>query len=170
MRTKHPSAVYLMLAAAFCTFLFSGCTVVNYCIGTHMDEWREQRHSFRKGDERMIRDRQEVTVITTGGATLHGTLLGTRKVSKGKADAADGGVALAGLDLPVPPVVATPGKTLCISLAMPDSSTLEVPLDEVYLIRAEYGPPHLWKRTLPIPGMVIDAAAILLISGTYESP
>jgi hypothetical protein len=48
---------------------------------------------------------------------------------------------------------------------MPDGSILEVPLEEVYLLRAEYGPPHLWRRILPVPGLVFDAAAILFING-----
>ena len=161
----HPSpADFLILAGLL--LLFSGCTVVNYCIGTHMDEWRAGRHVYRKGSEHMIRHGHEVTVITTGGATLHATLVGTKTVEEQTMAYAVGDHS----SVLQNPLLNAPGQpdekgTVCICLAMPDSTTLEIPMEEVYLVRAEYGPPHLWRRALPIPGLVFDAAAVLVISG-----
>ncbi len=160
-----------MLLAGFLLLLVSpGCTVVNYCVGTHMDERRQERHCYRAGDGHMIRKGHAVTVITTAGATLHGTLAGTRTVKGQTMAFAEGDPSFAGQHLlqGTSGQPAAPG-TECICLVMPDSTAVEIPLDVVYLVRAEYGPPHLWRRTLPIPGLIFDVAAILFISGAIES-
>jgi hypothetical protein len=165
MSTSPARFASILLAGMVYLVFMSGCTVVNYCVGTHVDEYRARKHCYRAGDDHMIKKQHAVTVITTGGATLHGTLVGTKPIRDRSVPVADSDQALEGLNMPVPMAGPPPENALCICLEMPDGSILEVPLEEVYLLRAEYGPPHLWRRILPVPGLVFDAAAILFING-----
>lgn len=59
--------------------LFPRCTVVNYCIGSKIDEGRRENHTYKQGKRFTIKKNRNIHIMTLKGESINGMCLGVEE-------------------------------------------------------------------------------------------
>jgi len=169
MESRILSIKWCILASLAMILMFPSCTIVNYCIGTKIDENKQERNIYKKGERFALRKNRPIHILTVRGEAITGICL--EVVDESWAQGID---LVADRDTINEAYAFIPGPGnpsdeqkhgRVLRILTNEGIIREVGLEEVYYAKTEYRRKSFWSKALLVPGLAFDAALILSIQG-----